>query len=634
MPTATALPHWDMTPFFPGLDSKEYEAAVANIDRDAAALEAFFDAHDVGAGAKLTVTPELVKAVEEAIDGYNAMMEQVRLVGAYVSAFVTIDTRNELAQARDSELKFQQPKLAKLGTRLTAWFGRLPVGEVCSASETAKAHAYALEKGAFLATRLMSPKEEALAADLRPTGISAWSKLHGDWTSQLEVAVELPTGVQTLSMSQVRNLAYDPDRAVRKAAFEAELAAWKAAETPCAASLNSIKGEVNLIAKRRGWGSPLDETLFAAQIDRKTLDAMLDSARESFPAFRRYLKAKAKALGIDKCAFYDIFAPIDVAQAGSLRNPAGASEAGLGGKEAKAGSPGYSGRSWQFDEGMAFVIEQFGTYSDKMADFAQRTYAERWIDAEPRSGKHDGAYCMGLHGDVSRVFMNYKTSFGSVSTLAHELGHAYHNVCLANRTYLQRATPMTLAETASIFCETIIRTAGQAKADDAEKLVILEASLQGSCQVVVDITSRYLFETEVFGKRGARELSARELCEFMLDAQRKTYGDGLDETALHPYMWAVKPHYYSGRSFYNFPYMFGLLFGLGLYARYQSDPDGFKAGYDDLLSSTGLADAATLAARFGIDTRSPEFWRSSLGVIEEDIERFEDAASDLTAPTK
>lgn len=590
-----------MSPIFPSLSSQEFETAVDKIDQDAAALESYFDSHGIGAGERLADAKELVQVVESAIDGFNALMEQVRLVGAYVSAFVTTDTRDELAAARDSELKQRQPRLAKLGTRLTAWFGRLPIDELCDASAVAASHRYALKKGALLATRLMSPAEEALAADLRPTGISAWTKLHGDWTSQLEVTVELPSGTQGPSMSQVRNLAYDPDRKVRKAAYESELAAWKSAEIPCAASLNSIKGEVNLIAGKRGWGSPLDETLFSAQIDRETLEAMLDAAKESFPAFRRYLNAKARALGLEKCAFYDIFAPLSAASAG-----------GRG-----------EGRTWSFDEGMSFVIEQFRTYSDKLADFAQRNLDERWIDAEPRNGKHDGAYCMGLHKDVSRVFMNYKTAFGSVSTLAHELGHAYHNLCLAERTFLQRATPMTLAETASIFCETIIRHAGQSLGSEAERLEILEASLQGSCQVVVDITSRYLFETEVFEKRAARELSAREFCEAMLEAQRQTYGDGLDADALHPYMWAVKPHYYSGRSFYNFPYMFGLLFGLGLFARYQESPDEFKAGYDDLLSSTGLADAATLAKRFGIDTRSREFWRSSLKVIEADIDRFE-----------
>ncbi len=265
---------------------------------------------------------------------------------------------------------------------------------------------------------------------------------------------------------------------------------------------------------------------------------------------------------------------------------------------------------------MRFITEQFGTYSERMSDFAARAFNERWIDAEPRDGKRDGAYCMALQGDESRVFSNFKASYDGMSTLAHELGHGYHNLNLAKRTMLQRITPMTLAETASIFCETIVQQAALRRATEAEQVEILEASLQGSCQVVVDITSRFRFEQHVFESRRQRELAVEEFCAAMQDAQRETYGDGLDPEILHPYMWAMKPHYYStGRSFYNFPYMFGLLFGLGLYSRYQDDPDAFKASYDDLLSSTGLADAATLAARFGIEIRTPDFWQSSFQVI-------------------
>jgi oligoendopeptidase F len=229
---------------------------------------------------------------------------------------------------------------------------------------------------------------------------------------------------------------------------------------------------------------------------------------------------------------------------------------------------------------------------------------------------------MSLRKDESRVLTNFKPAFGGVSTIAHELGHAYHNVNLAPRAPLQRQTPMTLAETASIFCETIVNHAALEKAEAVEQINILESSLQNACQVVVDISSRFLFEQRVFEKRQKRELSIDELNELMLAAQRETYGDGLDPNLLHPYMWAMKPHYYSS-TFYNYPYMFGLLFGLGLYARYQRDPEKFKAGYDDLLSATGRGDVAELAARFGIDTRSPDFWRASLDVVRGEIAQFE-----------
>ena len=397
-------------------------------------------------------------------------------------------------------------------------------------------------------------------------------------------------------MSVVRNLADEADRDLRRRAYEAELGAWKQAAVPLAAALNSIKGEVNVLAKKRGWQSPLDASLFDSNIDRETLEAMMTAARESYPDFRRYLTAKAQVLGLPRLAWYDLFAPV-----------------------------GKSNKVWEYDQAAQFIIEQFGAYSSRLSNFAARAFREQWIDAEPRVGKVDGAYCTPLRKDESRVFANYKSSYGGVSTLAHELGHGYHNLNLAHRTILQRDTPMTLAETASIFCETIIREAALRNADRQEQLMILEASLQSSCQVVVDISSRFLFEQRVFEAREQRDLSVDELNNLMLEAQRETYGDGLDESALHAYMWAMKPHYYSTEiSFYNYPYMFGLLFGLGLYARYKEDTEKFKTGYDELLSSTGLADAASLAHQFGINIRSVDFWRASLDIVRRDIDLFEE----------
>jgi pepF/M3 family oligoendopeptidase len=414
------------------------------------------------------------------------------------------------------------------------------------------------------------------------------------------VEVEQDGQVRPLPMSVVRNLAFDPDRATRRRAHEAELAAWQAVSVPLAAALNGIKGQVTTLARRRGWASPLEETLFQNNIDQQTLDAMMTAAREAFPDFRRYLKAKARLLGVERLAWYDLFAP-------------------LGGDT----------QTWEYDRARTFIVEQFGTYSPRLSEFAARAFAENWVDAEPRPGKRDGAFCMLLRGDESRVFANYKPAYGGMRTLAHELGHAYHNLNLADRTMLGRATPMTMAETASIFCETVIQQAALGQTSPAQQVAILEASLVSACQQVVDISSRFLFEQRVFDQRQTRDLTIDELSAMMLEAQRETYGDGLDESTLHPFMWAVKQHYYSaGLSFYNYPYMFGLLFGLGLYARYQESPAGFHAGYDDLLASTGLADAATLAARFGIDIRTPDFWRSSLDIIRRDIDRFVAASAD------
>jgi pepF/M3 family oligoendopeptidase len=401
-----------------------------------------------------------------------------------------------------------------------------------------------------------------------------------------------------------------PDAATRKRAYDGELAAWETVSVTLAAAMNGIKGEANTLNRRRGWTSSLDPVLFTNAVDRTTLDAMHAAVVASFPTFRTYLRAKARALGHDSGAalpWWDLFAPV--------------------------GDPTSAAVSW--NEAFATVVDAFGSYSPALASLAKRALDESWVDAEARDGKRGGAFCMPVRGDESRVLMNFAGTFDSVSTLAHELGHAYHNTNLADRTPLQRQTPMALAETASIFCETIlVQTGLRAAADDPDReLALLDIDLTGATQVVVDIHSRFLFETDVFDRRRERTLSVHELNDAMTTAQLATYGDGLDSDALHPYMWAVKPHYYS-TAFYNWPYTFGLLFGIGLYARYTADPERFRLGYDDLLSATGLADAAELAGRFGIDVRDEAFWRDSLDVIRQRIERFSqlvDEADDFDA---
>jgi len=595
MTTTQKLPHWDMSVIYPSLESPEFAHGFARVVQDIEYLEKLFDERAIKEQPAVKVNASVVHTFETVVERYNVTADAIRTIGAYISCFVTTDSRNDLAQAKMSELQQAMVRFSQLGTRFTAWLGSLDVEALIAQSMVARDHAYALRKAKIQATHLMSPLEEVLASELNTTGGSAWGKLHGNLTSQLSVSLELEGRVQELPMSMVRNLAFDANREIRRRAYEAELEGWKQVALPLAAALNSIKGEVNVLSQHRKWTSRLAASLFGNSIDQKTLDAMLAAAHESFPDFRRYLHANAHALGLPRLAWYDLFAPV------------GASE-----------------KVWEFDEATAFIVQQFGSYSSRLSDFADRAFRESWIDAEPRPGKRDGAYCTSIRGDESRVFANFKPAFGGVSTLAHELGHGYHNLNLAHRTALQRSLPMTLAETASIFCETIVSQAALQHAYKQEQIAILEESLQGACQVVVDITSRFLFEQRVFERREKRELSIDELNNIMLETQGETYSDGLDESKLHPYMWAVKGHYYStGRSFYNYPYMFGLLFGLGLYARYQQDTETFKQSYDELLSSTGLTDAATLAARFDIDLRTEAFWRASLDIVRKDIDRFE-----------
>ncbi len=585
--TVTDLPRWDLSDVFPSIGSREFAAAREALGADLTRLTALYDEHDVRGGDNKSVDDATVAAFNEVLDETNTALERIRVLSAYLNSFVTTDARDDQASSEMSRLQAELTQMSRLRSRFDAWVAALGDDQLTARSEAAADHAYPLRRSTERAAHQMSEPEEGLLADLSLTGSTAWVRLYGTFTSQLVVDV---AGHGPMPMSRARGLAYDADPATRKAAFDAELATWSANDVPIIAALNAIKGEAATVNRRRGWPDDLEPALVANGVDRATLDAMQGAVVGALPDFRRYLRAKAALLGHDGgLPFADLFAPVG----------------------------GTAPRAW--DEATASVRSTFATYSPDLERLATRAVDERWIDAGPRDGKRDGAFCMSVDADRSAVLMNFDGSFRSVQTLAHELGHAYHNVTLAGRTPLQRQLTMALAETASIFCETIMVQHTLGEAEPAERLAIVEGDLQSACQVVVDIHSRFLFEHSFCAARAKSTVSATEACGLMSDAQAATYGDGLSDR--HPYMWAAKPHYYSS-AYYNWPYTFGLLFGLGLYARYADDPDRFRSGYDDLLSSCGLAPAAELAARFDIDVRSGDFWAASLRVLQDRIDEF------------
>jgi oligoendopeptidase F len=590
------LPRWDLSALYPGLDTPEFAEGFDHLLRGIDHLSDLFD--DVGITATSVSRSETapVADFERVLNALNDVSQQLESMGSYLYGCISTDSRNELAQARFSQFQERAVALDKLQTRFTAWVGTLPIEALIERSTVAAAHDFPLRQLHVAARHLMSEEAEALAAELSPSSGAAWAKLHDNLTSQITAKVELEGREQTLPMSAIRNLAMDPDRDLRHRAWQAELGAWEAHALPIAAALNGVKGQVLTVGARRNWADPLDESLFWSAINRETLDVMVGEARAAFPDFRRYLRLKARLLETPELAWYDLFAPV-----------------------------GDAGRAWTWPEATAFIEDQFGAYSDRLRGLARRAFADNWIDAGPRPGKVGGAYCMWLLGDESRILANYSPGYDGVTTLAHELGHAYHNLNEAGLTPLQRRTPMILAETASTFCETLVKEAALVDAEPGERIYILEQSVQGASQVVMDILSRFDFEQALFAARRERELSIGELNRLMLAAQDATYGDALATQERHPYMWAVKGHYYSpDLSYYNYPYLFGLLFGLGLYAIYRREPDTFPDRYDALLASTGRANAADLAARFDIDLRDRGFWRSSLDVIRDDIGRLEE----------
>lgn len=440
---------------------------------------------------------------------------------------------------------------------------------------------------------LLSEQEEVLAAELNQSGGSLFSKMQNDLTSTLEVDYN----GEVITLSKVRNLAYDANPKVRKAAYEAELEAYKKIEKASSFALNGIKKQVLTISKKRKYSSPLEKTLKDSRINQEVLDALLSAMKEYLPDFRRYLKRKGELLGHQNgLPFYDLFAPM-----------------------------GSSDRVYSVEEAQKFILKNFATFSPDLHDLAKRAFSENWIDYLPRAKKRGGAFCYSIYSiKESRIMTNFDGSISDISTIAHELGHAYHNIHLFDGMILNSSYPMPIAETASILCETIVKKAAYQEATTIEeKLGMLEQELQDSTQVIVDILSRYIFETNAFKRCEQEFLDENTLNQMMLDAQLESYGDGLDPKYLNSGMWINKSHYYStSRSFYNFPYAFGLLFAKGIYAKYIEVGPAFVNDLKKLLSISGKANLMDVAKSINIDITDINFWRSSLAVVKEDIELF------------
>jgi pepF/M3 family oligoendopeptidase len=603
------VPHWDLSNVYPSLDSVEFKQAIDQLQAKLDDLDNYLSAQQITRSATAGAGPtELAQVIAGYLDRMNAAMRLNGTLQSYLHSFVSTDSYNTVARRLMSELEALAVRLERADVLFRGWIGIAAAdkdrfeqvlaqeGPVQAVTGDLRGHTFYLKEAAEQSRYLMSETEETLASELSLSGASAWEKLRGVVTSQLKIPFERDGQVKELPITVVQNFRTEADGELRRRAHEAELAGWASVREPLAACLNGIKGTVITLYKRRGRTDALHQPLDQARIDRETLETMLAAMRDSFPAFRRYWQAKARRLGKEALPWWDLSAPV-----GRLE------------------------RRYSFAEARDLILEQLYAFSERSGTFTRRAFDQSWIDAEPRAGKRGGAFCMRLPAvEESRILCNFDGSLDQLLTLAHELGHAYHNECQVGKMPLQRRTPMTLAETASIFNETIVTDAILAQAaGPEEELGILETFLIGASQVIVDIYSRYLFEKQVFERRAKAELSADDFCDIMLRSQQETYGDGLDPRHLNPYMWAWKPHYYSaGLSFYNFPYAFGLLFGLGLYAVYQERGRAFLPEYDALLRSTGEGTAADLAAHFDLDIRQRAFWEGSLKVIEKRIERY------------
>ncbi len=473
------------------------------------------------------------------------------------------------------------------------------ISNLANLEEVIKTSSY-LEKYRFIlleiknnSLHLLSDQEEVLASELNQSGGSLFAKMQGDLTSTLNVDYK----GEVIALSKVRNLAYSSDSNVRKEAYFAEMKSYEKINKATSFALHGIKKEVLTMSKKRKFASPLEETLVNSRLTKKALDALLQAMGESLDDFRAYLKQKALLLGHKNgLPFYDLFAPM-----GSLTS------------------------KYTIEEAQEFILTHFYSYANDLGDLAKRAFNEQWIDYLPKQGKRGGAFCAGIYAiKESRILTNYDGSIGDISTLAHELGHAYHNYHLRNEAPLNTSYPMPIAETASILCETIVKKkALELAKTQEEKIGLIEQELQDATQVIVDIYSRYLFEAEVFARIENEFLNEDALDKIMLKAQLASYGDGLDPNYLHPRMWINKSHYYStGRSYYNFPYAFGLLFAKGVYAKYQEQGPAFTKEIAKLLAMTGKSSILDVSKEIGIDIENPTYWKKALNIIKDDIDTF------------
>ncbi len=572
---------WNLDPIYKGFDDPAFNAdmgKLADLVEQLAALAEELETLDPAQGLRRGTD----------------LLEELERTGSKLAEYAmlrqSVDATDPEAGSRLGQIMQIFSQAAAPEAAFQSWTAKLPrLMDLVAADEQLQEYDYRFREMVRSSRYLLPGQCEQIMARYALSGSNAWSDLQQYLTSTVQV--DYDGGVTTLSA--IRNLAYDPDPAVRKAAYEAEIKSYEKICDPVAFALNSIKLETLSACQLRGYASPLERTLKKAHMEQATLDAMLGAMDEYLPKFHQYLRAKAKALGHDNgLPWYDLFAPM-----------------------------GRSSTKFTVEQAHQYLVDQFSGFDRELADMIDRAFRERWIDFFPRSGKQGGAFCAGVEClGQSRILTNFDGSFSDLVTLAHELGHAFHNQCIASHRPLNHDYSMPLAETASTFNECVVMAAAIGKAaDDQERIALIESQLQDATQIICDIYARYRFESAVFRDRPERFMDAKALCAMMDQAQAECYGDGLDPQCRHSYMWVCKSHYY-GPTFYNFPYAFGGLFARGLYAQYEKEGAAFLPKYKKLLYTTTVASAEGTALVAGIDLTDKDFWRGALDTIARQID--------------
>ena len=594
--------NWDLTPFFPGIDTEEYrsfrdnyKAAVKQALEKVASLGRISE-NNLGDWADLFVEGE-------------ELYSQALHLYCFINCLSSEDVRNEDARSERSAIDAAYTEHTKLDSRIKSALKTVDddVFEKLASLTKLDECAYKLRRLREAALKTMEVELEELAADLAVTGLSAWDRLYGQIAGTLEFELKKPGGeIQRVPMSKRNSLLENAEPAIRRATLAGSNAEWERVEDVLAACLNSISGARLALYQRRGIEHFLDAALFQSAIKRETLDALMEAMKSKREVPRRYLKLKARILGMEKLGFQDQNAPLPL-------------------KDSKP-------VTWA--DAKSRILKAFGSKYPDLEKFCAMAFEKDWIESEPRSGKRPGGYCTSSYRiGESRIFMTYNDTLGDVQTLAHELGHAFHNWIMRDLRPMKRGYPMTLAESASTFAETLLTDSllADENTSDSEKLAIHNSNLERSVAFLLNIPMRYQFENQLYEERANGELSVSRLKELVLEAQRDCYGDSLDSEQLDPWFWASKLHFYkSSVAFYNYPYSFGYLFSMGIYARFREEGPSFLERYEDLLRRTGSDSPENIAKEsLGVDLESISFWMESISAVEKELACFEDLASDL-----
>lgn len=577
---------WNLSKLYKGLDDKAY----AEDFKKAEALAIDY----VETVKKMGEVPS-VADVENVLKKEEELTATIMKLIFFLELSSSVDSENGALLAEMNKASRIIAGTEGASAKMNKLYAKIPsLDEYCKASKIITEYKHNLAKIIKDSKYLLSDAEEELYAQMDMTAGTAWGNLQSFLTSTVKVDYD----GKEITLPDVRNLAYDADPEVRKKAYDAEIACYAKIADSIAYSLNNIKLQVNMITRKRGFASPLEQVLINSDMKKETLDAMMSAIEEHLPNVRKYFLGKAKALGHKGALpWYDLFAPV-----------------------------GKNEKKYTIEETKDVLVNTFKSFTPEMSDMMKEAFENEWIDFYPRNGKVGGAFDLGVSCiKESRVLTNFDGTFGSVDTLAHELGHAFHDRQVQDNSILNQDYCMQVAETASTFNETHLNNYFIKNASsNEEKLSLLEGLLREQTQCIVDIYSRYVFETSVFEKCDDQFLMKDDLCALMLEAQKKAYGDAIEESTLHPYMWACKSHYYSsGLSFYNFPYAFGTLFAAGLYDLFEKEgAETFVPKYKAMLKATPTVSVEEAGALMGIDLTKKKFWDDSLKMIEKDIEEY------------